>query len=446
MKRAERQHPGWQSLFPIRWYTYRTMVFSVEESYARRLDEQDELASFRKRFVIDDPELIYLDGNSLGRLPKATRARLQQVVDYEWGQRLIRSWNEGWIEAAARVGGKIASLVGARPDEVIVADSTSVNLFKLALAAMQAQSNRHKIVTDNLNFPSDLYILQGVCRLAGRSCRVQVVESADGIHGPVEQLGDAIDDDTALVALSHTIFKSGYTYDMATITEMAHRSGAMILWDLSHSVGSLPVALSTAHADLAVGCSYKYLNGGPGSPAFLYVRRDWQDKLGNPVSGWMGQAEPFEFALDYEPAPGLRRFLTGTPPILALSAVEPGVDMLLEAGMERVRAKSVQQSEYMIGLWQEVLQPLGFTLNSPRAAERRGSHVSLGHSEGYRIDRALIEEMKVLPDFRKPDNIRFGIAPLYNSFVEIHAAVTRLQTVLAQRLYEKYDVVSLPVT
>ena len=422
------------------------MDFSVDEHYAHWLDEQDELAHFRERFVIDDPDLIYLDGNSLGRLPRATRARLQEMVDDEWGQRLIRSWNEGWIEAAARVGGKIAGLIGARPDEVIVADSTSVNLFKLALAAVQAQAGRHKIVSDSLNFPSDLYILQGVCQTAGRGCHLHVVESADGIHGPVEQLADAIDGDTALVALSHTVFKSGYTYDMAAVTEIAQRAGAMILWDLSHSAGSVPVALNAARADLAVGCSYKYLNGGPGSPAFLYVRHDRQEKVGNPISGWMGQAEPFAFGLDYEPAPGLRRFLTGTPSILGLSAIEPGVEMLLEAGMARVRAKSVRQSEYMIALWQELLQPLGFSLNSPPDPTRRGSHISLGHSEGYRIDRALIEEMKVLPDFRRPDNIRFGIAPLYNSFAEIHAAVTRLHTVVAERRYQKYGAENLPVT
>ena len=422
------------------------MVFSVNEDYALWLDEQDELAHFRERFVIDDPELIYLDGNSLGRLPIATRARLQQVVDYEWGQRLIRSWNEGWIEAAVRVGGKIAGLIGAWPDEVIVADSTSINLFRLALATVQSQTSRHKIVSDNLNFPSDLYILQGVCQVAGRGHRLHVVESVDGIHGPIEQLADAIDDNTALVALSHTVFKSGYTYDMAAVTELAHRAGAMIIWDLSHAAGSVPVDLNAAHADLAVGCSYKYLNGGPGSPAFLYVRRDWQEKLGNPIAGWMGQAEPFAFGLEYEPAPGLRRFLTGTPSILGLSAIEPGVEMLLQAGMERVRAKSVRQSEYMISLWQALLQPLGFTLNSPRDAARRGSHVSLGHAEGYRIDRALIEEMKVLPDFRQPNNIRFGIAPLYNSFAEIHAAVVRLHTVVAEQLYEKYSPESLTVT
>jgi kynureninase len=415
------------------------MSVRTEAAYARQLDQGDELASFRDRFTIDDPDLIYLDGNSLGRLPQATRGRIQSLVEEEWGQRLIRGWNEGWFTATERVGGKIAQLVGAQTDEVMVADSTSVNLFKLALAAMQARPQRHKIVTDDLNFPSDVYILQGVCQLAGDRCRLQVVESADGIHGPVQALAEAIDEETALVSLSHTIFKSGYVYDMAAVTRLAHEAGALMLWDLSHSVGALPLTLNQAHVDLAVGCTYKYLNGGPGSPAFLYVRRRWQDKLNNPISGWMGQKDMFDFDLDYEPAPGLRHFLTGTPPILSLSAMEPGVDLLLEAGLDRVRAKSVRQTEYLVGLWQELLAPLGFRLNSPRDPDRRGSHVSLGHEEGLRIVMALTEEMNVLPDFRRPDNIRLGIAPLYTSYSDIHMAVMRLRTIVAQRLYQKYE-------
>lgn len=414
---------------------------------ARELDAQDELASFREQFVVDDPELIYLDGNSLGRLPETTRSRIQTLVKDEWGRRLIRSWNEGWFTAPQRVGAKIARLVGAQPDEVIVADSTSVNLFKLALAAMQAQPQRHKIVTDDLNFPSDLYILQGVLNLLDRPCRLQVVKSRDGTHGPpLETLAQIIDEETALVTLSHTVFKSGYTYDMMAVTDLAHRAGALVLWDLSHSAGALPIHLNQSQADLAVGCTYKYLNGGPGAPAFLYVRRDWQGALGNPISGWMGRKDPFDFDLDYQPQPGMRHFLTGTPPILSLSAIEPGVDMLLEAGIERLRAKSVQQTTYLIDLWQEHLAPLGFHLNSPRQAERRGSHISLGHKEGHRIDLALIEEMKVLPDFRKPDNIRLGITPLYTSYEDIYTAVQRLRTVVSERLYEKYEVDDLLVT
>lgn len=420
--------------------------FQSDAAYARRLDAADPLADFRDRFVDDDPELIYLDGNSLGRLPVATAAHLQTVITEQWGRRLIRGWNDGWIALQAQVGAKIAQLVGASADEVIVADATSVNLFKLAMAAVQVRSQRHKIVTDNLNFPSDLYILQGVTRLAERPLQIEVVPSPDGIHGPMDGLAAAIDDDTALVTLSHTVFKSGYTYDMTAVTELAHRAGALMLWDMSHSVGSVPGRLNAAGVDLAVGCTYKYLNGGPGAPAFLYVRRDWQERLTNPVSGWMGQRNAFDFGLTYDPEPGLRRFLTGTPPILSIAALEPGVDLLLEAGIDRLRAKSVRQTEYLLALWRELLAPLGFDLFSPVDVARRGSHVSLSHADGWRIDQALINDGKVLPDFRKPDLIRFGIAPIYNSFMDIYTAVSRLHAIVTNGVHEKYSHETPPVT
>lgn len=407
-------------------------------AYARQMDAADSLASFRNKFVFADPDLIYLDGNSLGRLPQETAVHLNQLVQHAWGERLIRSWNEGWIELQARIGAKIATLVGARPDDVIIADATSVNLFKLALAALLAQPDRHKIVTDDLNFPSDLYILQGVAQLAGRPITLQVVPSPDGIHGPVSELETAVDADTALLTLSHTVFKSGYTYDMVAITELAHRAGAMMLWDMSHSVGAVPGQLAEAKADMAVGCTYKYLNGGPGAPAFLYVRGDLQERLHNPISGWMGQQNMFDFDLTYQPATGLRRFLTGTPNILSLAAIEPGVDLLREAGMDRLRAKSVAQTDFLLALWEKELAPLGFHLASPHDAARRGSHVSLAHTEGWRIAQALIQEMQVLPDFRKPDLIRFGIAPIYNSFMDVYTAVSRLRAIVQERRYEKY--------
>lgn len=413
---------------------------------ARELDAADPLTAFRERFVVDDPDLIYLDGNSLGRLPRATMGRLEQVVREEWGDRLVRGWGEGWFDGAGRIGGKIARLLGAAEDEVILADSTSVNLFKLALAALAARPGRRTILTDDLNFPSDLYILQGVARLAGREYQVQVIPSADGIHGPAEAISAVVDHDTALVSLSHTAFKSSYTYDMAAISAAAHQAGALTLWDLSHSAGSVPVELNGVAADLAVGCTYKYLNGGPGSPAFLYVRRDLQAGLDNPISGWIGRKDPFDFALDYAPAGGIHRFLTGTPPILSLSAVEPGIDLLLEAGMDRVRERSVRLSEYLLALCDEFLVPLGFRINSPRDPGWRGSHISLGHDEGLRIDLALIRDMKVLPDFRRPDNIRLGIAPLYNSFADLHAAVERVRIVVGDRLYERHDASHLMVT
>jgi kynureninase len=413
---------------------------------ARTLDRHDELAAFRAHFVAEDPELIYLDGNSLGRLPKATVALLRDAVERQWGDRLIRSWNEGWIEAPIRIGNKVAQLVGARPGEVTIADSTTVNLFKLALAAIQAKPGRHKIVTDDLNFPSDLYALQGICRLLGPAYHVEVVPSPDGIHGPVAGLAAAIDADTALVTLSHTVFKSAYTYDMAAITALAHNAGAYVLWDLSHAAGSVQCDLTGANADLAVGCTYKYLNGGPGAPAFLYVRQELQDKLANPIAGWMGQANMFNFGLNYEPTPGLQHFLTGTPPVLSTLAIEPGVDLMLAAGMDRIRAKSVQQTDYLVALWEQELAPLGFALNSPRDSQWRGSHISLGHEEAWRIDQALIHDLKVLPDFRKPDNIRLGITPLYTSFEDIYQAVMRMKQVVIEKLYLRYAQTGAKVT
>jgi kynureninase len=413
---------------------------------AQALDALDPLAAYRAEFVIDDPDLIYLDGNSLGRLPRRSIERAGQVVAREWGERLIRGWGEGWFTAPQRIGAKIAQLIGAEPDEVIVADSTSVNFFKLVMAALAARPDRSTVVTDELNFPSDLYLLQGALRLAGPDRRLVRVHSADGLTVPLEALQAAVTSDVALITLTHTTFKSGYVYDMPAVTELAHSAGALMLWDLSHSAGAMPLALNAAGVDLAVGCTYKYLNGGPGAPAFLFVRRDLQASLLNPLWGWFGQQGQFDFKLDYEPGPGLQRFQVGTPPMLSMAAVEPGVDLLLEAGLDRLRAKSVQQTEYLIALWEALLKPLGVTLNSPRDSARRGSHVSLGHPEGLRIDRALIEEMKVIPDFRYPDNIRLGVAPLYTSFADLFEGMTRLQRVMAERLYEKYPVERPDVT
>jgi kynureninase len=418
----------------------------LDLDYALELDQQDVLAHFRQEFVNDDPGLIYLDGNSLGRLPKRSVERLREVVEHEWGSRLIRGWNEGWFMLSQRVGRQIAQLIGAQAAEVIAADSTSVNFFKLVVAALRAQPTRSKIVTDDLNFPSNVYVLQGAIDLLGNRHQLHIVHSEDGLTVSPDQLCDAIDDETALVTLTHTAFKSGYVYDMAAITEATQRAGALILWDLSHSIGALPLELNQCHVDLAVGCTYKYLNGGPGAPAFLYVRKDWQDELLNPIWGWFGQRAQFDFQLQYQPAQGMKRWQTGTPNMLSLAAVEPALDLLLDAGIDRLRAKSIAQTEYLIGLWEELLQPLGVTLNSPRDYRQRGSHVSIGHPEALRIDRALIEDLNVIPDFRFPDNIRLGIAPLYTSFANIHEGVQRIRRAIVERLYEKYPIERPDVT
>lgn len=417
----------------------------IDATYAYSLDAKDELALFRDRFISKDPNLIYLDGNSLGRLPRATTGRLQTVVEQEWGDRLIRGWGEGWFDMSQRVGDKIAKIIGAQPGEVIVADSTTVNLYKLALAALMAQPNRSKIVTDDLNFPSDLYVMQGLVKMNPKRM-LHVVNSPDQIHGSPNAIRAALDENTALLTLSHTTFKSGYTYDLMAVSALAHEVGALTLWDFSHSAGSVPINVTEAKVDLAVGCCYKYLNGGPGAPAFLYVRKNLQERLQNPITGWFSQQNMFGFELDYQPVNNIRRFTVGTPAVLSLAAVEVGVDMIIEAGMDKIRAKSVQQTEYFIALYNQILKPLGFRLNTPTDPALRGSHVSIGHDDGWRIDQAFIHDANVIPDFRTPDNIRLGFAPLYISFVDIHTAVMRLRNVVTDKLYEKYSTEKSAVT
>lgn len=403
-----------------------------DREHARSLDAQDPLRDRAGEFLAAPPGLIYLDGNSLGRPPQAARRMLQAAVDEGWASDLIRAWSRGWYEAPARVGDQIAALIGAGPGEVLVCDSTSVNLFKLTLAALQHQDGRTTVVSDDLNFPSDLYILQACCRLLGGRHRLTRVPSPDGIHGDEAALRAALDEHTALLTLSHVAFKSGYLYDAPALTAAAHDAGALVLWDLSHSAGALPIALEAWGVDLAVGCTYKYLNGGPGAPAFLYVRRELQERLLSPIWGWFGQRAPFAFELDYAPAQGLARFLVGSPPILSLTALEGALQPLAAAGLEAVRRKSIDLTTYLIALADAQLAPLGFTLGSPRQAARRGSHVSLRHPDGYRITQALIEQMNVLPDFREPDNLRLGLAPLYTSFEEVWEAVDRIRRVVIE--------------
>jgi kynureninase len=405
---------------------------------ARERDREDPLAHCRDEFVVEDDGLLYLDGNSLGRLPKRAEALVSNVVREGWGSRLVRGWNEGWADAPRRVGDKLGRLLGAGPGEVLVSDSTSVNLFKLAVAAMKAREGRTAIVTDDLNFPSDLYVLDGVARLLGGGRRVSVVAARDGIYVDPADLAATIGPDTALVSLSHVGYKSGFLHDMKAVTGIAHDAGALVLWDVSHSAGVVPIDLETSGADLAVGCTYKYLNGGPGAPAFLYVRRALQSVLENPITGWFGRAAPFSFATDFTPAAGAERFLVGTPPILSLAAAEAGIDLALEVGVEATRAKSVAMGELLVKAWEDLLEPVGATLRSPREAARRGSHLALGHPRALAADRALIAEMRVIPDFRPPDVIRFGFAPLYTRYAEIVEGAERLRRVLDEGLDANY--------
>jgi len=387
---------------------------------ARALDAADPLAGMRQRFVLPEG-VLYLDGNSLGALPKATIAAQKDVVERQWGKDLIRSWNgNDWIGAPQRIGAKIAKLIGAKPHEVIVTDSVSVNLFKLIIAATRLNSDRSQILTEPGNFPTDLYTADGAAGLLADHI-VHTEQAGD--------LADALGPETALMMLTHVHYKSGARHDMELLTEAAHEAGAVTLWDLSHSVGAIPVDLNGCGVDLAVGCGYKYLNGGPGAPAFLYVREDLQDQLRSPLSGWMGHEAPFEFRDDYVPAPGISRFLCGTPPMLNMLALESGVDLFADIDMGAVAAKSAALFDLFAARIEERCGDHGLRLITPRDAAHRGSHISYRHPDAWPISQALIER-GVIGDFRAPDILRFGLTPLYTSFEEVWQAVEILGEIL----------------
>jgi kynureninase len=393
-------------------------VLSLDE--ARALDAADPLRDFRAQFVLPDG-VIYLDGNSLGALPRETAARIGQTVEAQWGERLIRGWNDGWFDAPVRIGAKLARLIGAEANEVIVADSTSVNLFKLIVAALRRAPGRRTIVTESGNFPTDLHIAQGA---------VGCVEGAELRVVARDELAAAIDDRCALLLLTHVHYKTADRFDMAAWTARAHDAGAMVLWDLSHSAGAVPIDLNGAGADLAVGCGYKYLNGGPGAPAWLYVARRWQAALDNPLSGWMGHAAPFAMTDDYEPAAGTRRWLAGTPPVLGMAALEAGIDLMLEADAQAIAAKSAALFDAVAGIG----DALGLDCVSPRDPAARGSHISFRHAHAYALCQALIEE-GVIGDFRDPDILRLGLTPLYLGFEDVVRAGDILAAILADGRY-----------
>jgi kynureninase len=387
---------------------------------AQALDAADPLRACRDLFTLPEG-LIYLDGNSLGALPCATPARVAAAVEAQWAQDLIASWNKhGWIGAPARLGARIAPLIGARPDEVIVADSTSANLFKLIVAACQAQAGRTTILTEPGNFPTDLYIAQGVADLLPRR---QVRTMSAG------EIAAAIDGDTAVVVLTHVHYKTGAMLDMAALTAAAHDKGALVLWDLSHSVGAVPVDLGGCDADMAVGCGYKYLNGGPGAPAFLYVAGRLHGRLQSPMTGWMGHRTPFDFGDDYAPGEGMKRFLCGTPPILGMAALDAGLDTFDGATMAAVTAKSRSLSALLIAGIEQRCAGAGFTLVTPRDPAARGSHVSVAHHHAWEVCQALIAR-GVVGDFRAPEVLRLGLTPLYTSHEDVWRAVEIIAEVM----------------
>ncbi len=396
--------------------------------HATQLDADDPLAPFLDRFEPIPDGLIYLDGNSLGRLPRQTKKELERLLTHEWSQRLIRSWNETWMELPQTVGDRLGHhLLGAAPGTTLIADSTSVCFYKLAAAALAARPGRSTIITDTDNFPTDRYILEGLAAQTG--CWIEWLQSDERTGPQPEQLQPMLDDDVALVTFSHVSYRSAQIADMYEITQMAQEAGALVLWDLSHSAGAIPVNLKDNGVDLAVGCTYKYLNGGPGAPAFLYVDEALQDELRQPIWGWLGRADAFEMGPGYEPAPGITKYTTGTPPILGLTAARAGIELSIEAGIDAIRAKSTKLTEYAIELTDELLQPRGVTLGSPRDAGRRGGHVALVH-EHARTLTAQLADNNVIADFRAPDVIRIGLSPLTTRFTDVYDGLHALRDLL----------------
>jgi len=384
------------------------------------MDDADVLAPLRDAFSLNEGE-IYLDGNSLGPVSASVRRRVNEVLDVEWGRGLVRGWNDaGWMAEPTRLGDRLAPLIGARPGEVLVADTLTFLIAKLIGAALEQRPDRHVVLTDAANFHSDIYIIEAMCQRAGRKVTMKTIDR--------ERLDEELNDDVALVELTQVDYRTGESLDMAGITEKVHAAGALMLWDFAHSAGAVPLDVTAADVDFAAGCGYKYLNGGPGAPAFLYIRKSWQGVLRNPLPGWLGHARPFDFELAYEPADGVQAFVTSSPSIVALAALDGALDIWDRASMTEVRAKSLAMTDLFIQLVEDRL-PGVFEVVTPREHHKRGSQVALRHTEGYAIIQSLIEN-GVIGDFRAPDICRFGFTPLYLRFVDVFDAVERIVGVM----------------
>lgn len=408
-------------------------------AYARRMDRVDGLAHYRKRFQGADGDLVYFDGNSLGRPPVAAIERMQRFMEHDWGGRLIRGWDEAWLQLPTEIGDRIGrAVIEARAGQTVIGDSTTVLLYKLARAAVDAQlardGERREIVVDTDNFPTDRYVLEGIARERGMRLRWIEVDPALGVTPA--QLAAAVGPQTALVVVSHVAYRSAYLADAPELTRIAHDAGALVLWDLCHSAGSVPVKADAWHFDLAVGCTYKYLNGGPGSPAFAYVRDDLQGLLRQPIQGWFGTTDQFDMGPAYEPVRGIRRFLSGTSPILAMLPMDETLIMIEEAGIAAIRAKSVALTSFAIDLAQEWLAPLGVTLASPADPAARGGHITL-HHDAMREVTARLWQRDVIPDYRDPGGLRIGLSPLSTSFEEVHRGLDATRECLREVIAER---------
>jgi kynureninase len=404
------------------------MAPAPTRSDCEALDHADPLSSYRNEFVVEDDGLIYFDGNSLGRLPKTTVERVHRLLEEEWGGRLIRSWRETWMGMPSRVGDRIGTgLLGAEPGETIVGDNTTVSLYKAVSAALDARLGRRTVVIERNNFPTDRYLVESLARQ--RHLDIRWVDSPSSGDLSVDNLAGVLDDSVAVAVLSHVDYRSAAILDLEAMTAAAHQAGALLVWDLCHSVGSVPIDLHRSDVDIAVGCTYKYLNGGPGAPAFTYVNKARQQELAQPIWGWWGRADMFDMAEGYHPYTDIRSWLTGTPSILSLVGVETGVEMVCRAGMDGIRRKSTALTQLAITLYDEWLAALGCGLATPRDPQVRGAHVTVTHPDAARLAEDLAAKA-VIPDFRRPDGIRVGLAPLTTRFVDVYDGLTILRDLL----------------
>jgi kynureninase len=404
---------------------------NIIRSSAEKLDREDPLASARDRFVIADPELIYLDGNSLGRLPLETRDRIMQVIDHQWGERLIRSWGEGWMDLPVEIGDRLgASVLGAQAGETIVCDNVTVNIKKLMYSAHAMRPDRTDVIAHRGDFPTDRYLATHQANARGGQVRwIENDTSVDPRPLDADDVTALLDENIAFVHLSAVDYRSSAVADLVAITNAVHDAGALMMWDCSHAAGAIELDLNSIDADFAVGCSYKYLNGGPGAPAWIWANSRNHDQLSTPIPGWMGHADVFAMSDEYVPAPGVRQFMTGTPSPIALAAVSAGIDMIADYGMNAIHHKAKALTTYAVDLADELFDGLGVTVASPRSAEHRGAHITLRHPDAHTLVDQLVER-NVIPDFRNPDGIRVGLSPLTTRFVDIFDGLSALHDLL----------------
>ena len=420
----------------------------IDLSNAKLLDKKDVLSKFHSLFYHQKNE-IYFDGNSLGKLPLQAQKTIEEAVQKQWGEGLIRSWNQYWLSLSSRISDKYSELLGAEKGEIIIGESTSVSLYQVTYALLKKGDFPKQLSTDILNFPTDLYVLEGL----GKSFEIpplKIISYKDEVEAEIEILKASIKNNPGIVCLSLVSYKSAYLYPMKQLNRWASKHQSIIVWDLSHAVGAVAIDLKETETIIALGCTYKYMNGGPGAPAFLYINKEWYSKLSNPTQGWFGHQHPFNFSKKYEAANSIKRFASGTPAILSLIGMEAGIDITLEAGIKLLQEKSIQQSEAFIKEVINKLVPLGFSIESPLDHRKRGSHVTISHYASWQICQALIagngEHPKIIPDFRPPHFIRFGITPLYTRFEEIKRVIEVLREIAERKLYLNFPLEKLEVT